>query len=117
MSDHDVEATRIRLEKIMAELVDANSSAKQAAATVNLDQSRVGRLSRMDALQNQAISQSALAMRKQEIQLVKSALRRLDSGDYGLCVVCDEAIDPRRLDHNPAAPMCIQCAEQAERVV
>lgn len=117
MSDHDVEQVRIRLEKILAELVDANSSAKQAAATVDLDQSRVGRLSRMDALQNQAISQSALSMRKQEIQQTKSALLRLDSGDYGLCVICDEVIDPRRLDHNPAAAMCIVCAEQAERVV
>lgn len=115
MSDHDLILVRARLENLLTELVDANTSAKASAATVDLDQSRVGRLSRMDALQNQAISQSALAKREQAIRQAKSALRRVDSGDYGFCVECEQAVDHRRLNHNPAAAMCIQCAERAER--
>jgi len=115
MSEQYESQIRSKLENILAELVEANSSAKLNSATVDLDQARVGRLSRMDALQNQAISQSALGMRKQQIVQAKSALQRLEAGNYGYCTECEEAIDPRRLNHNPAVAMCVKCAEKAER--
>lgn len=114
MPEQDIRQIKIKLEKLLADLIDMNSSAKLAAATVDLDQSRVGRVSRIDALQNQAISQSAFNMRAIEISQAKAALSRVDAGDYGFCVVCEEDINPLRLEHNPAVAMCIQCAEAAE---
>jgi len=106
---------KIRLEALLSELTHANQQAKASAATVDLDQSRVGRLTRMDALQNQAISTSAVNQREQQIRDIKSALRRLDAGNYGLCEACDGDINPLRLEHNPAARLCIQCAQAAEQ--
>ena len=87
---------------------------QDAAATVALDQTRVGRLSRMDALQAQAMAQETNRRRNQELAQIDTALRRVDTGDYGFCTQCDEPIAAARLQHNPAAALCIACASAAE---
>ena len=87
----------------------------EAEAPVELDQSRVGRLSRMDALQGQAMSQAAGQRREQELARIAAALRRIESGSYGLCLRCDEDIAPARLRIDPAATLCIGCASKAEQ--
>ena len=93
-----------------AELLAVAESGAAAADTVELDQSRVGRLSRMDALQGQAMSREAKRRREQELQRIKAALERLEGGDYGLCLRCDEPIAAERLRIDPAATLCIRCA-------
>lgn len=106
---------KFRLLDLLKSLEFATTSAEDTTATVDLDQSRVGRLSRIDALQNQAISQSAVANRMIQIVEVKVALERLKNNEYGLCEACDEPINPKRLEHNPAARLCIVCASEAEQ--
>lgn len=83
----------------------------KAAQPVELDQSRVGRLSRMDALQGQAMSQEASRRREQELVRIAKALKRLDAEEYGECLNCGEEIAMGRLDIDPAATLCIHCAE------
>jgi len=75
-----------------------------------LDQQSVGRLSRLDSMQVQAMAKAADARRAQEIRRIDAALGRVQSGDYGYCVACGEAIAPGRLDADPAAPRCADCA-------
>ena len=99
-----------RLEILVSEL----DHHRQNADTVELDQTRVGRLSRMDAMQ---IQQMELALsRRQQDELVKinQALRRLDGGEFGECFACGEEINPRRLEIDPVATLCISCAQQRE---
>ena len=98
------------------ELLSLKETGSDAAKTVELDQTSVGRLSRMDALQGQAMSQEMERRRKIELQRITSALCRMESGDYGHCVSCDEAIAMKRLELNPAVPLCIRCASEAEQV-
>jgi len=83
-----------------------------ATATVELDQSRVGRLSRMDALQGQAMSQATQQRRAEELLRIKAALKRIDEGEYGYCLECGEEIAEGRLKIKPAVAKCIACAEQ-----
>ena len=111
----DLDAIRRRLQDERAALLDTATTNEQAAATVELDQTKVGRVSRMDAMQAQAMSLEA--KRRQEIQLlrIESALQRLAQDDYGECLRCGEAIDPARLDFDPTVLWCIDCAEEAER--
>jgi len=85
-----------------------------AAQTVELDQSKVGRLSRMDAMQIQAMSIESNRRREQELTQIATALKKINDGDYGYCVSCDEAIAEKRLDVNPAASLCIECASNQE---
>ena len=82
---------------------------------VELDQSKVGRLSRMDAMQAQAMAQAAVGRRKLQLQRIDGALQRLDDGEFGLCRTCDEPINPQRLMFDPAVLTCITCAELSEQ--
>ena len=81
---------------------------------VELDQSKVGRLSRMDAMQVQAMAQANAQRRQAQLRNIGAALRRLDAGEYGYCEICGEPIDAKRLEINPSATMCIVCADRDE---
>ena len=83
---------------------------------VELDQTRVGRLSRMDALQNQAMAQETERRRQQELVHIDEALKRLENGTYGNCLECDEPIVEKRLAFDPSARLCIDCAEKHQVV-
>lgn len=90
--------------------LDAEDAAGQAATqTVHIDQQAVGRLSRMDALQNQAMAQAQARRRSVERQRLHAALARLAEGDYGYCTDCGEAIAPDRLKTDPTLPRCRSC--------
>ncbi len=82
---------------------------------VELDQTRVGRITRMDALQDQAMSQEARRRRQAELSKIADALRRIRDGHYGYCEECSRPISVARLDIDPAAPLCIACANELEK--
>jgi DnaK suppressor protein len=111
----DLKRFRQRLLELRQALREARESSGDAAAPVELDQTRQGRLSRMDALQAQAMSVESNRRRDDRLREVTAALARLDANDFGWCIDCGEPIDPRRLDHDPAARRCVGCAEKVER--
>ena len=80
-----------------------------ARDTVILDQQSVGRLSRMDALQQQAMAQANANKRAQEIAAIRAALARIAVGEYGYCDVCGDDISPKRLEISPTAMRCVDC--------
>jgi len=96
------------------ELLALAISADESTKTVTLDQAGVGRLSRRDAPQGQAMSLEMKRRRELEIKMIAAALRRLDEGEFGYCVECEEEIANKRLELNPAIPVCISCASQSE---
>jgi DnaK suppressor protein len=95
-------------------LLRAQETGDQAEQTVELDQARVGRLSRMDAMQAQAMSKETGRRRRNTLLRIEAALRRIEEGDYGYCQECGENIAPARLDIDPSAQLCIQCASALE---
>lgn len=92
------------------DLTALREQSEDARAVVTLDQQSVGRLSRMDALQGQAMAQEQDRRRESELARVEAALKRIDSGDYGYCISCDEPIAEKRLRLDPAVPTCVDCA-------
>jgi DnaK suppressor protein len=101
---------------IADELAGVSTSLEQAAdeaSTVELDQTSVGRLSRMDALQQQAMAQERQQRLRQRQRQLLAAQDRLAQGAYGRCCECDEDIDPARLRQDPAVVFCMAC--QIER--
>ena len=106
--------SRERLLKLRAELQAAAESGDESAAIVELDQSKVGRLSRMDAMQAQAMAQAAVGRREQMLRRIEAALIRIDNDEYGVCQECDEPINPKRLEFDPTVTQCIDCASKAE---
>jgi len=106
--------SRDRLLKLRAELQSVAESGDESASIVELDQTKVGRLSRMDAMQAQAMAKASAQRREQMLRRIETALRRIDDGEYGFCKECDEPINPKRLEFDPTVTLCIECATKAE---
>ncbi len=98
------------LEAELGELATASTATAADRRPVELDQQSVGRLSRMDAIQNQAMAASAEARRKGRARALAAALERIEAGDFGFCDECGDFIGWRRLDLDPTAMRCIGCA-------
>lgn len=114
LSKPDLQRFKLLLLKQKAELLKAGETGQQAEQVVELDQARVGRLSRMDALQAQAMSLETGRRRRMHIVEIDAAIERVSAGDYGECFECGEDINPRRLEADPSASLCIRCAELLE---
>ncbi|MEO0912453.1 MAG: TraR/DksA C4-type zinc finger protein [Pseudomonadota bacterium] len=98
------------IEERLQALDTEDETGAEARSTVVLDQQSVGRLSRMDALQQQAMAAATHTRRKAERAGLMAALARLDTGAFGICKECGEDIAAKRLSFNPALTRCITCA-------
>ena len=93
------------------EVQQLSDNSAEARGTVTLDQTSVGRLSRMDALQQQAMAEATERQRANELSRIDAALERIDQEEYGYCQNCGEEIAEKRLEIDPAATHCIRCAK------
>jgi len=87
---------------------------EESSKPVALDQSSVGRLSRMDAMQVQQMAKASQRSNQLRLQRVVQALRLVDEGEYGLCRRCEEPVGYRRLKARPETPFCVVCQEEIE---
>ena len=114
ISDSGVARLCGRLEALRDELAALLAATAEGARPVDLDEP-IGRLSRVDALQQQSmLAANRAAVTRRRLQ-VDAALRRIEEGEYGDCASCGEPIDPRRLEAQPEAPLCVACQTQRER--
>lgn len=96
------------------QLEELAETRKDASSTVELDQARTGRLSRMDALQGQAMARAGQQRAEAELSAISAALERIDDGSFGECLDCGHDIAAGRLQANPTVTLCIRCAEAKE---
>ena len=102
-------AFKTLLEEEAAELKALSQQSKDARAPVTLDQQSVGRLSRMDAIQQQSMDLAREERRQVRIKVIEAALKRIADDDYGYCLVCGDDIAYERLKADPAVTKCIDC--------
>lgn len=112
--DLNIEALKVSLETRLKQIVDGSDARIEQGKASELDQSRVGRLSRMDAMQQQAMARASARRTEIELQRIRTALQRISSGEYGICTRCEEDIAEGRLNVDPATLLCIECARAAE---
>ena len=110
----DVKTYKKQLTELRQEIEALSEVTEEARQPVELDQTMVGRLSRMDALQTQAMQLETERRRAVEIQRIDSALQRIDEGEFGHCVSCGVDIALKRLENDPTPPTCFDCAEMSE---
>lgn len=110
-SDEQLQHFRIRLEERISRLKADMTGSAQQRKVVTLDQQSVGRLSRMDALQQQAMARATDRRRRSEIAKAESALRAIDGDEFGYCQECGEPIERARIEHDPALTLCFSCAK------
>jgi len=109
LSEEQAEGLRVRLLELVGELERAIRASASSAKPVVLDQSSVGRLSRMDAIQQQAMAKATRKKAELRLGQCKRALSAFDRDEYGLCRKCEEPIGYRRLAAKPEAPFCVEC--------
>ncbi|HPF45611.1 MAG: TraR/DksA C4-type zinc finger protein [Alphaproteobacteria bacterium] len=97
------------LEKRQA-LLSIIEGTKDNSKAVTLDQTSVGRLSRMDAMQGQAMAEEVKRRRQIDLKKIDAALARIEEGDFGYCLNCGEDIDQKRLEFDPSITLCSNCA-------
>jgi len=94
----------------LAKLTESDALGAEDQATVQLDQQSVGRLSRMDALQRQALAQANKRRRDARRHRIIAALKRMEDHEFGQCEDCGEDIPFGRLKLDPTVMRCIECA-------
>ena len=111
----DARPVRMRLEALRRELESLDRMSSEARRTVELDQQSVGRVSRIDALQRQAMAEATSRSRAAEIRRIDLALVRLGDDEYGWCEACGGEVGVKRLAVDPAAALCVGCASKGGR--
>ena len=103
-----------RLNDLKEKLLEDLERGSEASEVVDLEQSKVGRLSRMDAVQQQAMQQAGRALIRKRLTQIEKAFEALNDGVYGHCQECGDAIPEQRLDIRPEALICVSCQERLE---
>lgn len=106
----DTEYFREKLLALRQETLEVLKKGNEATKTVELDQAMMGRLSRMDAMQQQEMALASKHRREKRILQIDQALKRMEEGEFGYCLSCGEEIAFKRLDLNPVVLTCINCA-------
>ena len=112
MTERDLSALRASLLSRLEGLRAASETTADTRRPVELDQTSVGRLSRMDAMQGQAMAQAVERRRRDEARRIEAAIARIDEGEYGFCISCGEEIAPKRLAADATITTCIACASR-----
>ncbi|MGV2184017.1 TraR/DksA family transcriptional regulator [Rhizobium rhizogenes] len=111
IEDPDViEAFEKHLREELDQIARLIEESPEYRAPVVLDQQSVGRLSRMDAMQSQAMAQDITRRRQHRKVAIERALSRIRDGEFGYCVECGEPIAVRRLEIDPTFEACVRCA-------
>ena len=98
---------------LRTELQQLLENSSDGAQPVSLDEP-IGRLSRMDAMQQQSMVQANRRTTQTRLTRIETALRRHANDEYGCCVGCEEEIGYARLKAQPEAPFCIDCQSNKE---
>lgn len=109
LTPRQIDALRTELETALARLVQSMRVSDEAVKPVELDQTAVGRLSRMDSLQSQSMAMNLRDRERTRLALIQDALARLEDGSYGRCTGCGDEIPYGRLAVFPETPTCQGC--------
>ena len=115
LQDEQLQTLQESLQRQLQELIEQLQISQQAAAVVTLDQTSVGRVSRIDALQQQSMAISTREKATQKLKRVRLAIQAIADNDYGYCRHCDETIAYKRLLAQPEAKLCLQCQDKSDR--
>lgn len=102
------------LRALEVELNEALARGEEASKTPELDQQSVGRISRMDSIQQQAMAAGARRSTEARLGMVHSAIEMHKKGGFGFCRSCEEPIGYARLKARPETPLCLACKSSRE---
>ncbi len=110
LTEDQISELTAALERTLAKLERSMRTTEEAMRPVKLDQTAVGRLSRIDTLQNQGLTRNLQEREEAQLGQIVTAFQRLEDGSYGRCVECEGEIPFARLQVFPETPTCTACS-------
>lgn len=118
MPEEITEDERVRLRSALDALRDELSEQLDGLAAgvkpVDLDEP-IGRLSRMDAMQQQKMAEASRRAARQRYDRVLAAIAAWERDEYGDCLSCEEPIGYKRLSARPETALCLSCQSAKEK--
>jgi DnaK suppressor protein len=96
---------REMISKLTAEIADLEES----TAPIGPENS-IGRISRMDAINNKSVIEASMRHRKRKLSKLKISLSKIHRPGFGTCARCNNLINPKRLMLMPQSDKCVKCA-------
>ena len=114
LSEDQIVELEKRLTVLRDELTAMMQSTREGTRPVALDEP-IGRLTRMDAMQQQSMSKANRGQTDLRLRQVRQSLKLVEQGEYGLCRRCEEPIGYARLSARPESPYCLDCQDEIDR--
>ena len=111
MTGNKINEMKTLISGIIEELTRSITYLKEASKPIE-PSCALGRLTRMEAIGEKGVNEAMLASSKARLIRLENALKRIESGTYGLCIKCKQEIPSGRLSAVPEALICVACAEQ-----
>ncbi len=99
------ERVRTEIEQVKSDVADLKDQAKPVAP-----ENAIGRVSRMDHINNKAIQEAALVKAKEKLSRLEEMLAKSDRPDFGVCLRCKKPIPILRLMYYPSSNKCVKCS-------
>lgn len=115
LSDAQIESLKAALLALRLEMKGVLASTNQSGKPVQLDQAAMGRVSRIDAMQQQKMIAANRVNHEVRLMHIEAALEAIEAGTYGECKACEENIGYGRLKARPEAPLCLMCKSRSEK--
>lgn len=112
MTEDQIQQCKQHLLQLQKKHKELEEEFATAGDIVILDQSSVGRLSRMDAMQGQQMALQASRRREMHAEGIEGGLRRIETGSFGICFYCEEEIPFARLEADPTNTRCVKCVSE-----
>lgn len=111
MTEQQKKEIRLKIEKLIEDSLADIEVLEQATAPISPENS-IGRVSRMDAINNKSVAEAALRNKRQKLGKLKMALSNIDKPNFGMCDMCKRSINPARLIFMPESTRCMRCADR-----
>ncbi len=110
MTIDEKKKVKLKIAQEIESLTASISSLEEMSKPVAPDVS-IGRLTRMEALSSQGISEANLRSSRSRLSMLQSALKRIDDPEFGICIECEEPIPTGRLLIMPESRKCVHCVD------
>ena len=111
MNAEEREQLRLKIKEEIAKIEAAIVPLLDATQPISPENS-IGRVSRMDAINNKSVAEAALRSAKMKLSKLQIALNKIDNADFGKCAMCNNPIQPARLMYMPESSRCVRCADR-----
>ena len=111
MNKQDLNMAKESIEKSIKETKKDISNLKELTKPIS-PENAIGRVSRMDAINNKSVNEAALRSAINKLNLLDSALQRINNKDFGLCIRCKNEIPIQRILLMPQSNRCVHCASK-----